>query len=217
MAISYTKKMFIERVKRHINNDFPNTDFKVSDNEILLYIDSAIPFVMKGAMFENAKVTGVFEVPEAYLVTYLLSPITKNAPTNEWKATLPQTPLALPSGYAITDVYATQDGQGRGQSFYPTNTKRVPYRNLMPKPSGSFYRVNGDTIYFQATNGAPLNQLDVYVEMPISRTSDVNAVMNVPDSALENIFLTVIKNITNRYQLGKDNILDNEPKNPKTQ
>ena len=217
MATPSTKKALIERIKRHINNDFPNTDFKVSDQEILLYIDSAIPFVMKGEMFENAKVTGVFEVPEAYLVTYLLSPITKNAPTNEWKATLPQTPLALPSGYAITDVYATQDGQGRGQSFYPTNTKRVPYRNLMPKPSGSFYRVNGDTIYFQATNGAPLNQLDVYVEMPISRTSDVNAVMNVPDSALENIFLTVIKNITNRYQLGKDNILDNEPKNPKTQ
>lgn len=217
MATPFTKQALLERIKRHINNDFPNTDFKVSDSEILLYIDSAIPFVMKGEIFENAKVTGVFEVPEAYLVTYLLSPITKNAPTNEWKATLPQTPLALPSGYAITDVYATQDGQGRGQSFYPTNTKRVPYRNLMPKPSGSFYRVNGDTIYFQATNGAPLNQLDVYVEMPISRTADVNAVMNVPDSALENIFLTVIKNITNRYQLGKDNILDNEPKNPKTQ
>ena len=217
MATPSTKKALIERIKRHINNDFPNTDFKVSDQEILLYIDSAIPFVMKGAMFENAKVTGVFEVPEAYLVTYLLSPITKNAPTNEWKATLPQTPLALPSGYAITDVYATQDGQGRGQSFYPTNTKRVPYRNLMPKPSGSFYRVNGNIIYFQATNGAPLNSLDVYVEMTISRTSDINAVMNVPDDALENIFLTVIKNITNRYQLGKDNILDNEPKNPKTQ
>jgi hypothetical protein len=41
--------------------------------------------------------------------------------------------------------------------------------------------------------------------------------MSVPDDALEQIFLTVIKNITNRYQLGKDNILDNEPKNPKTQ
>jgi hypothetical protein len=217
MATPYTKKALVERIKRHINNDFPNTDFKVSDSEILLYIDSAIPFVMKGEIFENAKVTGVFEVPEAYLVTYLLSPITRNAATNEWKATLPQTPLALPSGYAITDVYASQDGQGRGQSFYPTNTKRVPYRNLMPKPSGSFYRVNSNIIYFQATNGAPLNELDVYVEMPISRTASLDDVMNVPDSALENIFLTVIKNITNRYQLGKDNILDNEPKNPKTQ
>lgn len=217
MAIVYSKATLIERIKRHFNNDFPNTDFKVSDNEILLYIDAAIPFVMKGAMFENAKVTGVLEVPEAYLVTYLLSPITKNAATNEWKATLPQTPLALPSGYAITDVYASADGQGRGQSFYPTKTKRVPYRNLMPKPSGSFYRVNGNVIYMQSSIGAPLNGLSVYVEMPISRTDDISAVMPVPDDAIEAIFQTVVKNLSQRYQFGKDNILDNEPKNIKTQ
>lgn len=217
MAIAYTKKMLVERVAKHLNNDFPNTDFKVTDNEILLYIDSAIPFVMKGNMFENAKVTGVLEVPDAYLVTYLLTPITRNAPTNEWKATLPQTPLALPSGYAITDVYVSTDGQGRGQSFYPTTNKRVPYRNLMPKPSGAFYRVNGNIIYVQASNGMPLNDQNLYVEMPISRTASVDDVMSVPDDALEQIFLTVVKNITARYQLPKDNILDNEPTNPKTQ
>jgi|VirMetMinimDraft_7_1064189.scaffolds.fasta_scaffold49709_3 hypothetical protein len=217
MAIVYSKNTLIERIKRHFNNDFPNTDFKVSDAEILLYIDAAIPFVMKGQMFENAKVTGVLEVPEAYLVTYLLSPITRNAPTNEWKATLPQTPLALPSGYAITDVYVSTDGQGRGQSFYPTTTKRVPYRDLMPKPSGAFYRVNGNIIYLQASNGMPLNEQNVYVELPISRTDDANAVMPVPDSAIEGIFQSVVNSLMQRYQFGKDNILDNEPKNIKTQ
>ena len=53
MAIVYSKNTLIERIKRHFNNDFPNTDFKVSDNELLLYIDAAIPFVMKGQMDGN--------------------------------------------------------------------------------------------------------------------------------------------------------------------
>jgi hypothetical protein len=63
----------------------------------------------------------------------------------------------------------------------------------------------------------PLNDQNLYVEMPISRTASVDDVMSVPDDALEQIFLTVVKNITARYQLPKDNILDNEPTNPKTQ
>lgn len=215
MAIAYTKKMMIERIAKHLNDGYPTTDFKVTNNEIQLYIDAAIPFVMKGQMFEGAKISGVYEIPEAYLLTYLLT-LTKYAPTNEWKATLPQTPLELPTGYNITDAYISQSGLGRGQSIIFTKTKRVPYRNNMPKPAAVFARIESNIIYLQSWNGTSLLNQNLYVQMPISRTASLSDVMSLPDGALEPIFQKVIATILQRYQIPNDQILDNLPAGNKT-
>lgn len=214
-AIVYSKQMFIERVKKQIAGDFTGSDFKVTDNEILLLIDAGIPFVLKGQMFDNVKVTGVFEVPDAYITTYLISPITRNAATNEWVGTLPQTPLALPTGYNITDAYISQPNQGR-QSIFITSNKRVPYRNNLPKPSGLFARVEYNKIYLQSPNGMPLNGQDLYVQMPISRTSDVNEPMTMPDDAIQPLFDYVVGKIAQRFSLPKDIVQDNLPSGNKS-
>lgn len=215
MAVPYSKKMFIERVKKHLVDGFPTTDFKVTDNEMLLYIDSAIPFVMKGHMFDNAKVTNVFEVPDAYLMSYEITALTKYKPTNEWVATLPQAPLELPYGYNITDAYIS-NGISRGQSIVFTKTKRVPYRNNMPKMSAIYARVETDKIYLQSYNGTPLNGQTLYVQMPISRTSNVDDVMSLPDGAIEPIFQKVVQTILQRYKIPQDTTLDNLPAGDKS-
>lgn len=214
-AIIYSKAQFIERVKKHIAGDFVGNDFKITDNEILLYIDAGIPFVLKGQMFDNVKVTGIFEVPDAYITTYLISPITRNAATNEWVGTLPQTPLALPTGYNITDAYISQPNQGR-QSIFITSNKRVPYRNNLPKPSGLFARVEYNKIYLQSPNGMPLSGQDLYVQMPISRTSDISEPMNIPDDAISYLFDYVVNKIKERFSLPKDIVQDNLPSGNKS-
>ena len=194
---------------QHVTNGFPDDDFSISENEMLLYIDAGIPYVLKGQMFENAKVFNVFEIPEAYLITYLITPLTQYTPTNEWMGNLPQTPLALPTGYNITDAYISQDGLGRGQSIFFTKTKRVPYRNNMPKPSGVFARINGQTIYLQSYNGMSLLNQNLYVEMPISRTDDIDAPMVLPDDAIQALFDYVCLKIKDRYGMPKDVVVDN--------
>jgi hypothetical protein len=214
-AIIYSKAQLIERIKKHIAGDFTGNDFKITDNEVLLYIDAGIPFVLKGQMFENVKITGVFEVPDAYLVTYLISPLTRNTPTNEWVGTLPQTPLALPTGYNITDAYISQVGSSN-QSIFITSGKRVPYRNNLPKPSGLFARVEYNKIYLQAPNGMPLSGQNLYVQMPISRTSDVNDAMNIPDDAIQPLFDYVVGKIAQRFSLPKDIVQDNLPSGNKS-
>lgn len=211
MAVSYTKKMLIERVVKHLNDGWPGNDWKVTSNEVLLYIDSAIPMVLKAQMFENAKVFNVFEVPDAYLLTYLISPLTKNATTNEWKGTLPQTPLELPTGYNITDAYISQPGFGKGQSIIFTQTKRVPYRNNMPKIAGIYARIETNIIYLQSYNGMPLNGQDLYVQMPISRTDSVDDIMSLPDGAIEPLFNKTVSLILQRYQIPQDVVADNLP------
>lgn len=206
--LPYTKAAFIERIKRHLANGFPKSSFSISDNEVLLTIDSVIPFVMKSMMFENAKVSGVLDIPEAYLVTYNFTSFTKVSSTREWSVELPQTPLALPTGYDITNIYFADDTNGRSQTVYFIKTKRTAYRNLMPKPSGISARVVGQTLYLQANNNMPLYDMSLYVEMPISRTSDINADMNLPDDAIQPIFDKVIATLVQRYTMPQDIIKD---------
>jgi len=216
MAIPYSKQMLIERVKKQIAGDFVGNDFKITDNEILLLIDSAIPFALKGSMFEGVKITNVFEVPDAYISTFLIAPLTKNAATNEWEGTLPQTPLALPTGYNITDAYISVNGISKGQSIFITSNKRVPYRNNLPKPSGLFARVEYNKIFLQSSNGMSLNGQDLYVQMPISRTTSLTEPMNLPDDAITYLFDYAVGKIKERFLIPKDIVQDNLPAGNKT-
>jgi len=209
MAIM-SKRMLIQRLERHMNNGYPKDDWTVTENQMLLYIDAAIPVVMKGQMFENAKVSGLFETPEAYLATYDFTIANQRSNTTEWYITLPQTPLALPDGYAITDVYFI-DGGFEGQRCYYLAPKRQSYRNNIPKPDGVYFRIEGRKMFLQATSNQPLYNYTISVQMPISRTDDIDAVMNIPDDSLNLIFEYVVKQLIQRIQMPQDVINDNLP------
>lgn len=209
MAI-YSKRMLIQRLERHMNNGYPKDDWTVTENQMLLYIDAAIPLVMRGQMFENAKVSGVFETPDAYLATYDFTITQQSSNTSEWYITLPQTPLALPDGYAIIDVYFV-DGGLDGQRCYYLAPKRRAYRNTLPKPDGVYFRIEGKKMFLQATSNQPLYNYNISVQMPISRTSDIDEVMNIPDDALELVFNAVVKQLVQRIQMPFDVVNDNLP------
>jgi hypothetical protein len=211
VAAVYTKQGLLERLKKHINSGFPSNDFNVTDTELLMYVDEAIPFVLKGQMFENSKVSGVLELPDAYLVTYAVT-LSQNTTTKEWYGTLPQTPLALPNGYQINDAYFITGG-GRGQAVFFLSAKRTSYRDLLPKPSGIFARVEGNTIYMKGNEGQFLGSMDFRIQMPISRTSSLSDTMSLPDDAISPIFDAVIKKIAQRFGLPHDSVKDDEPVN----
>lgn len=212
MAIPYSKRQLVQRVRKFLSNSRLLTDdFATSDNEILLAIDAAIPAILQAMMWATAKVTGVIDVPEAYLVTYNITSLSQSQATGEWYGTLPQTPLALPSGYNITDMYFSNNTKARGQGLFLIDAKRTSMRNLMPKPSGVSVRLEGNLIYLSASNGMPLNDTDLYVQMPISRTSSLDAAMNLPDDAIEPIFNTVVKSMLQRYGVPQDIIKDDLP------
>lgn len=208
--------MLIERVAKHLNDNFPGEDWKVTSNETLLYIDAAIPVVMKGQMFENAKLTGFLDVPEAYLLTYELPITTQNSNTKEWYVSLPQPPLALPTGYDITRTYIASPETGASQNGLPIKAKRVTYRNYMPKPSGFSYRLEGKTMFLSMSDGGSLLNYNLYVQMPISRTADKDAAMYLPDDAIEMVFNKVVATILQRYQIPQDIVKDNLPPGNKT-
>lgn len=207
--IPYTKEVLIERMRRDLANDFPSSEFSISENEALLHIDQAAAFTVVGQVYNNAKVIGNIEVPEGWLTRYSLDALVQDQVTSDWYTTLPQPPVSLPLGYSISRVYFASTENGVSDEIVPIKAKRSGYRNFMPAPSGAQYRVNGSIIRIKSPDNQNLSGLSVYVEMINTRTSSIADVMDLPDDAIENIYNLAYQKMVQRYKMPKDVIVDN--------
>lgn len=214
--IAYTKQQLIERVTKHLVGDFPGQDWKISDNEMLLYIDQSLAYILIGQVYANAKVEGNLAMPEAWLTTYNVSTPSQDIPSGYWYVTLPQPPVSLPLGYSINRVYAAEAGSGQSVDFLPIKAKRVGYRKYMPLPSGGRYWVDGSKLWLAMSDGSSLFTYTFYVNMAKTRTESLSETMNLPDDAIESIFQSTVKTILQRYQIPQDTVLDNLPPGNKT-
>jgi len=208
MALSYSWGQFIERLGRHINNNFPTAEFSVSDNEMLLYINEAMSFGLVGQVWNGAKVTGVMEVPDAYMATFQLATLTQDSVTRYWYSTMPQPPLSLPLGYSVNRVYFANTTDGEGIDCLPIKAKRVGYRKNMPMPFGVRYWVEGKKIWLAASDGSSLLGQDCYIQMPSTRATAITDAINLPDDAQKMIFDLVVARLKERLQLPQDIIKD---------
>lgn len=216
-ALPYTKKILLQRLRKDISNaKFSKDEFSVSDNELLLYIDAAAAAKIVGSAYMGAKIDGALVVNEAYLITYQLAALSQDDATGYWIGILPQPPLGLPLGYSINRAYFANTGNGVSQEIILIKAKRVGYRKNLPTMAGVHGWVENNRFLLHATNGQPLLGLQLYVQMPSARTTDVNEVMNMPEDDIEFVFNSVIKQLMRRFGLPQDVIKDDLPAGPKT-
>lgn len=208
MALTYSWIQFIQRVKRHINNDFPTADFSVSDNEMLLYINEAMSYGLVGQVWNGAKAMGTMEVPEGYLVTFQLAALTEDPVTKYWYSTLPQPPLSLPLGYSITRGYFGNTTDGEGTEWIWIKAKRVGRRKSMPMQFGVRAWVENKKIWLAASDGSSLLGQTGYVQMPSTRAVNLTDAVPLPDDAQKMIFDIVVARLKERLQLPQDIIQD---------
>lgn len=216
MALSYSWGQFIERLGRHINNNFPTAEFSVSHNEMLLYINEAMSFGLVGQVWNGAKVTGVMEVPDAYMATFQLAALTQDNVTRNWYSTMPQPPLSLPLGYSVNRVYFANTTDGEGVDCFPIKAKRVGYRKNMPMPFGVRYWVEGKKIWLAASDGSSLLGQDCFIQMPSTRATDITDAINLPDDAQKMIFDLVVTRLKERLQIPQDIVKDDLPSGNKS-
>ena len=160
MALTYSWAQLIERLIRHINNNFPGKDFSLSSNEALLYINEAMSTGIIGQVYGGAKVLGSLEMPDAYEMTFQLAALAQDSVTGNWFSTLPQPPLSLPLGYSINRVYFANSTDGEGIDCLPIKAKRVGYRKNMPMPLGVRYWIENSKIWLAASDGSSLLNQD---------------------------------------------------------
>lgn len=216
MALTYSWLQFIVRLEKHFNNDYPGTDFTVTRNELMLYINEAMSFGLVGQVYNGAKVLGALEVPESYILQFQLASLTQDTVSGYWTTDLPQPPVSLPLGYSINRVYPATTGLGQGKDCIAIKAKRVGRRKTMPMQFGVRYWVTGQKIWFAASDNSSLLNQSFYVEMPSTRATDLNEPMNLPDDAAQNIFLSVIAKLKDRLGIPQDIIQDDLPKGNKS-
>lgn len=211
MALPYSRTQLIQRISKHVNDGIIDDAFAISDNEISLYINDAIAFGIIGQFYNSAKVTGTMEIPEGYLVTYLLPSVTKDSVTGYYYSTMPQPPLSLSLGYSVTRVYFDA---GNGSISYDCTlikNKRMGYRVYMPLPMGIRAWFENTRIWVAGSDGQSLDNYNLYVQMPSARSTDETAPLNLPDDAISAVFDMVIKRIVQRQQMPRDIISDDLP------
>jgi hypothetical protein len=161
--------------------------------------------------YQNAKVEGALAVAEAFLITYNITTISQDQNTGYWFATLPQPPLSLPLGYSINRVYFASTANGISQDATPIKAKRLGYRNNMPFPTGVRYWVENSILWLAANNNMPLLGQNLYVQMPSSRTADMNAPMSIPDDIIDYIFNTATQTLSKKFTEPRDVVKDYLP------
>lgn len=206
--IPYTKKLLIQRIRQHLANNFPDSEFSTTENEVCLYIDQALAATIVGQSYNMAKVEGNLAMPEGFLTTYSLPALTKDSVTQYWTTTLPQPPLSLPLGYSITRGYFASSVNGVGTDIIWIKSKRVGRRKYMPSQFGIKGWVEGSVLFLEASNGTSLLGVNVYVTMAKSRTDSITETLNMPDDAIEAIFQNVVGKLLQRMQTPKDIIAD---------
>lgn len=211
MALTWTWRQFVQRIWKHINNDFPGTDFSITENEIILYITEAMASAIVGNMYNAAKISQSLEMPDAYIIQYTLPALTQDSISGYWATTLPQPPLSLPLGYSINRIYPAQSGYGQGKDVILIKPKRVGRRKTMPMQFGVRGWVTGSTLWLAASDGGSLLGYTFYAEMPITRPTSLTDVLNMPDDAQEMVFLKVIAKIKDRMGIPMDVVQDDLP------
>lgn len=200
--------MLVERLRRHIADDFPSADFGASQLEILLYIDQALAFGLIGSVYQMAKIEGNLALPEGYLTTYQLAALKQDTITKEWYTTLPQPPISLPLGYSMDLAYFADSKNGRGLQIHLIRSERVAFRKKLPRQFGVDGWVEGSKFIMEESDGGSLLNQICYVRMASTRTSNLSDPMNLPDDAIEAIFNNVIAKLKDRLGLPKDIVLD---------
>lgn len=211
MALGYTWLQLIVRLEKHINNDYPGTDFSITRNELLLYITEAMASTIIGNMYNSAKVSQSLEMPDAYIIQYTLPALTQDTVSGYWNTTLPQPPLSLPLGYSINRIYPATSGFGQGTDVILIKPKRVGRRKKMPMQFGVRGWVTGQKLWLAASDGGSLFGQTFYAEMPITRPTALTDTLNMPDDAQEAVFLKVVAKLKDRFGIPQDVIQDDLP------
>ncbi len=208
MALTFSWQQLIERIRRHIVNDFPSADLNISEMETLLYINEAMAYGLVGQVWNGAKVLGNIEVPEGYIVQFQLDALTQDTVSGYWTTSLPQPPLSLPLGYSVNRIYPATTGFGQGNDVILIKAKRVGRRKNMPMQFGVRGWVTGAKLWLAASDGSSLLGQAFYAEMPATRAVNLSDQINLPDDAYRLIFDLVVARLKDRLQLPQDIVLD---------
>jgi hypothetical protein len=209
MINNITFGVFVERIKKFAENNWPDQKLDITSNEVLLYVYEAIGKAIADSSDKSYRETGIRSIPEGFITTYqiLASSFVQDPVSGVYKFTMPSPPVNLPLGYSITAPYFG----GNASKSYPliaVNPSQVGFFDKIEKPAyGVFYWVTNSIFNMQCDfDDLTDSGLVLYLSMqtPRSLTSSDSDVISIPDDQLSIAFDIACQKLIARMNRPKD-------------
>ena len=201
--------VFVERIKKFAENNWPDQKLDVTSNEILLYVYEAIGKAIVEASNLSYTATGIRSIPEGFITTYqiLSSSFVQDPVSGIYQFTMPSPPVNLPLGYSITAPYFGANAS-KSYPLIAVNPSQVGFFDKIESPNyGVFYWVTNSIFNMQCDyDDLTAANLTLYLNMmtPRSLTGSDSDVISIPDDELSNVFDTVVQKLIARMNRPKD-------------
>jgi hypothetical protein len=173
-----TKAQMIELIQRDVNNGLPFDDAQITDNEISLWLGQAVASVMEQRYKESAEMESITYMNDFYYATFKNRVVSKDTDTGYYYLCLPQVPLGLPRGIAISGVYFKSAEGQLTETVIQVAPQEIDIMRSLPMPKNKIYGwAEGELFYMMSYKN--IKDLKGVVRMVTSKFGDSD---DIPDN-----------------------------------
>lgn len=173
-----TKAQMIELIQRDVNNGLPFDDAQITDNEISLWLGQAVASVMEQRYKESAEMESITYMNDFYYATFKNRTVSKDTDTGYYYLCLPQVPLGLPRGIAISGVYFKSAEGQLTETVIQVAPQEIDIMRSLPMPKNKIYGwAEGELFYMMSYKN--IKDLKAVVRMVTSKFGDTD---DIPDN-----------------------------------
>lgn len=173
-----TKAQMIELIQRDVNNGLPFDDAQITDNEISLWLGQAVASVMEQRYKESAEIESITYMNDFYYATFKNRTVSKDTDTGYYYLCLPQVPLGLPRGIAISGVYFKSAEGQLTETVIQIAPQEIDIMRGLPMPKNKIYGwAEGDLFYMMSYKN--IKDLKGVVRMVTTKFGDDD---DIPDN-----------------------------------
>src|ERR1044072_4906674 len=188
-----TRRHIIELLIRQMASGFPSDDFSITPGIINQYLNSAIAFAIKNQYKEEIQLNGIESIADAVYATFSGLVITKDAVTGLYNITLPQQTVGIGAGWDISS-FVMVTGSGAKLFGYPNTQRELAFLYNGAKGCNDvFFTVVKDKMEIHSCKD--ITKYKGRVTMIVTQSTDLDSVMNVPDTYMPIIIDYITKTL----------------------
>lgn len=173
------RAQLIELIQRDINNGLPFDDAQITDNEISLWLGQAIATVMEERYKKDAEMESITYMNDMYYATFKNRAVSKDEDTGYYYLSLPQVPLGLPRGIAISGIYFKSSEGQMTDTVIQIAPQEIDIMRVLPLPKNKIYGwTEGSTFYMMSYK----NLMDLKGIVRMVTTSVNGDTTDIPDN-----------------------------------
>ena len=189
-----TKAQMIELIQRDVNNGLPFDDAQITDNEISLWLGQAVASVMEQRYKESAEMESITYMNDFYYATFKNRVVSKDTDTGYYYLCLPQVPLGLPRGIAISGVYFKSAEGQLTETVIQVAPQEIDIMRSLPMPKNKIYGwAEGELFYMMSYKN--IKDLKAIVRMVTTKIEDND---DIPDNVGTQAADLVIRRLKSR-------------------